>query len=205
MIFILIYFIITQYLLSKIIYRTFSHDFKLASYKPNINDYKPDHNLTTIHNTEQKQGINAELLDQIVQAFIVRDPIDNIVRIMTYGEFYRCWNNKSDGQFDFTQVEYLLKNFHPNNKKILWRILISQAYIYKLLIDNYLSNDSENISQKISLMNLDNEQMTLFDWRKDEDMIRIKYYEVMEPFNAVQEYLKKEVAVDYIKYRGCLR
>ena len=58
-----------QYLLSKLIYRTFSHDFKLASYQPNINDYKPDNTLTADPEKAHKQGIDAELLDQNCPSF----------------------------------------------------------------------------------------------------------------------------------------
>ena len=63
-----------QYLLSKLIYRTFSHDFKLASYAPSMDDYKPDNTLTADANRAQKQGIDSELLDQVAQALHNKRP-----------------------------------------------------------------------------------------------------------------------------------
>jgi hypothetical protein len=190
-----------QYLLSKLIYRTFSHDFKLASYQPNINDYKPDNTSTADPYKEHKQGIDADLLDQVAQAFMIKDPLDNTIRIRTYGEFYSIWK-RSDQEFDFKRLEYLLKYLHPKNKRVLWRILIAQAHIYQLLIENYLSNDSTDISEKIPLMNSDEEQMKLFDLRNEEDKKKISDDDVMEPLTAVKEYLENDVAVDYKKYRG---
>jgi hypothetical protein len=190
-----------QFLLSKLVYRTFSHDFKLASYKPQIEDYNPE-DSSTHPDKVQKQGIDSELLDQAAQAFTIKDPLDNIIRIKTYGEFYGEWKKKPKGDFGFRQLEYLLKNFHPEFRSVLWRILIAQVHIYQLLIDNYLSNESSDISQKISLMRSNEEQMELFDWRTGEDKKRISNNEVINHFNAVSEYLKNDVATDYTKYRG---
>ena len=96
----------------------------------------------------------------------------------------------------------MLKNFHPENRGVLWRILIAQAHIYQLLIENYLTNDTADISKKIPLMNSNEESMKLFDWRNEEEKKRISDDDVMEPLTAVKEYLKNDVAVDYKKYRG---
>jgi hypothetical protein len=149
-----------------------------------------------------KQGIDSELLDQVAQALIIKDPLDDTIRIRTYGEFYSRWKKKTEEEFDFAQLEYVLKDFHPENKRVFWRILIAQAHIYQLLIQNYLSNDSEDISKRIVVMNLDENKIKLFDWRNDQDKKRITDDVVMKPLAAVREYLTNDVALDYSKYRG---
>ena len=82
-----------QYLLAKFLYRTFALDFKLAKSGSHKIDYDPDNpkaeNLEkSSPHTYRRQGVYLGVLDMVADGLILKDDLDDTIRIVTYGEFY---------------------------------------------------------------------------------------------------------------------
>jgi hypothetical protein len=209
-----------HYFIAKALYRSFLHDFKLAYIDPKV-DYDPTEKVSD-HNTnksylekEQKQGIYSGILDTITDVIIIKEEqgSEHILRIMNYGEFVDKFFKNGHIQEPFDKISYLFYNFTPKTHPVLWRILIAQAFICRLIIDTYRSKDEYesnkphkvskvDISEKISNMASENsEDISLyFDWRNTEQKKKIPESEVNMPIKAVKKYLTDVILKEYQEY-----
>jgi hypothetical protein len=174
-----------QYLLAKALYHTFSHDFRLANSNPKL-DYDP-HKPSEDHEKCILQGIFLGTLDTLVNAMLVRE--SDILRVMSFGEFQNAYF-KPQPREPFNGISYLLLNFHPAKRPVLWRILISQAYLYQALKNTRNLNEEqfpENFEEFKKVRKIEPE---LFDWRHAKEQASNNEV-LIEPFLAVENYLKE--------------
>jgi hypothetical protein len=141
----------TQYQLGKILYYTFSSAEDLAKSTPQI-AYDPDQIEDNVKNlsNEQKienrkknpekywlQGLKVGTLDKLVELLIVNNNINerNIQRIISFGEFEEKFFvlNKGSDANKFEIFFTLFTFFHPKSRPVLWRILLSQAFLYSAI------------------------------------------------------------------------
>jgi hypothetical protein len=123
----------TMYILSKHLYSTFSADADFAE-MIGINPYL------------YEQGIFAGYLDNATEELIndCKDP-DRVPRIKSFGEFNEQYvmDQNSTGINEkmvkppFDRIYNLLEFFHPREKRVLWRILIEQLYLYNAIKEVY--------------------------------------------------------------------
>ena len=79
---------------------------------------------------------------------------------------------------------------------MLWRILISQAYLYVALLKSRSSESKQNereseTDDRFRALKV-KQYLESLDWHKQED--NVTYEEVfIQPFSAVENYLKKQV------------
>jgi hypothetical protein len=122
--------IIARYQLIKCIAKAFRDDFKFAKLEP-ILDYNPSNIFKGPHeNQVRKQGLHAGRLDNAAEALIVKE--EN--RVMSYGEFAAKFNevkNKQENPFDGLVCAF--EDFDPDTSPVLWRILVTQYYLYYAL------------------------------------------------------------------------
>ena len=121
-----------QYLLTKILYRTFAKDFTIASLTPELN-YKPvlDDSYPL---GSRRQGIVIGIVDNMTENLIEYDENDKIYRIISFGKFDKKLDNENEFSILFGPAINLFLNFNPGQHSVLWRILIIQAFIYKSLL-----------------------------------------------------------------------
>jgi hypothetical protein len=202
-----------QYLLARFLYRTFTLDFNLALNVSSKIDYDPEN--PQAENLKEKfpqkyrrQGVVLGFLDQAVDGLILKDEFDATPRIVTYGEFYNTYfgsntdeNNRKTADFYKIRqnTSYLFVNLHPKNHPVLWRILIAQAHICRLIMQTYTTNDGSDISSKIFEILIQGDEVKRFDWRQEQDKQTMD--EVFnEPYKAVREYFEKIALREYRTY-----
>jgi hypothetical protein len=154
----------TQYTLAKILYRTFSKDFKVASILPKIGyypygDYK-------IPNQSRRQGIVIGMIDNLTEALIEYDENDKIYRIMSYGNFEKRLFEGGEFYRLFEEIFTIFVDFHPKEEPVLWRILIVQALIHKLLLTNIPERELKiEESYFYEILHVEEKK---FDWRTED-------------------------------------
>ena len=131
-------------------------------------------------------------LDMIADALVAREP--DGPRCMTYGEFEDRFN---DSRSDVHRATRALANgfreFEPQSRPVVWRMLIVQVYFHKALLHTFEPENRE-ISSPADL--LSEEERQELDWRC-EDAKEIQDppdREVLEwPFMAAEEYVGKQL------------
>ncbi len=176
-----------QYSLIKALYQTFSDDLKLAKAFPAI-DYDPYKHPTFEHDSiPDLQGLYQGDMEQMLDGFIFSsEGTQN--RIISYGEFENRYSDlRTKHKLDvFIQ---LLSGFHPQNRPVLWRILLAQIHIYKAIMD--LNKESARSCENIKPLRIlsTGERSLLFDWRSKLEKAIPAKIALDEPFIAVETYL----------------
>lgn len=189
-----------QYSLAKWLYMSFSEDFALAKVEPHL-EYDPNHKewrkkREKCPETYWRQGVFTGTLDNTVEALIVHDP-NGIVRCMSFGEFENTYQTaKKHNKFD-AFIE-LFKNFHPKTRPVLWRVLVTQAHIYRALIctrEMKLTSSGNDPTFKF-FKPLSEQERLVFDWRQssheatDEEVLQ-------QPFNVAHTYLQEHLGPSF--------
>jgi hypothetical protein len=88
----------------------------------------------------------------------------------------------------------LFEDFHPEKKPVLWRILITQAHIYRALVR---SSDKGSNTNPVEAFDI--RERNDFDWRPSGSEATVE--EAIEwPFSAAQDYLTERLArLDYTR------
>lgn len=186
-----------HYMLAKALYDSFIDDFGFASidpvieYDPNIKDWKKRRKEDP--QKYWRQGLTWGRLDLASDGLLVREPPDTL-RLMNYGEFEEVFSDIDSQLYSvFASLIDVFNDFHPSTRPILWRILITQAHIYKAierasqhkLIDPKQSRD---LLQPIS----SEEGRQALYWYKSDDQETV-IEEPNAPFDAAWKYLEQNV------------
>jgi hypothetical protein len=202
-----------QYILAKILYYTFSSSPDLARCDPAI-PYDPDQIGAESKELEEStkrerrvkypekfwlQGLKVGTIDILAETLIVSEKGgDNNSRIKSFGEFEQQFFKKSDiiasqNNNTFEVFFTIFSYFHPRTRPVLWRVLITQAYLYNA-IKNIRNNEEE-----FNISNYD-EFVKLFEIEKVKSKCNwIQSYEVVTdeefniPFKAAENYLKTQL------------
>jgi hypothetical protein len=184
----------TQYVLAKILYLTFAKAFNIAATIPEI-DYYPFSDEKT-HKQSRRQDIVIGIIDNLLEELIEYDDHNKIYRIMSYGNFEKrlCEDRKFSNLFD--NIFDIFLDFHPKEEPVLWRILIIQSLIHKLLLSNteeqQLKIDENHFYQILY------EDEKKFDWRTEDDKKNISKERVEQEFKAAAKYLVETLNNSYI-------
>jgi hypothetical protein len=127
-----------QYLLCKQLEDTFTDDFDLAKYEPQIQYQPHNRDAAAMRDVSPEmywqQGIPRGILDNAVSALILEDE-DRRRRVMSFAEFESGLDSQEGSvRASFARISYLLEDFHPRTRPVLWRIFLAQAHIYKALL-----------------------------------------------------------------------
>jgi hypothetical protein len=212
----------TQYSLAKILYFTFTSAPNMAGSEPSI-PYDPDQigpdsmgqtesekKEKRIRNPERYwlQGLKVGKLDNISESLIVtKDGLD--IRIKSFGEFEQeFFSREGESNSDSVGTGYngnmfevlftLFSHFHPIKRPVLWRVLVTQAYLYKSIlnirsirdIDSINFLDLRNFSELRNLINIENIKLEC-DWRQQRDVISDRDFDLA--FTAAENYLKGQL------------
>ena len=129
--------IATQYGLLKLSYLVWKDDFQFAQMEPPI-DYHPARYETKEQREQNqsaywRQGIVLGVLDTTIDALLTADPQRPW---MTFGAFESAMKDPASATAKaFEDFMNLLDAFHPRNRPILWRILVTQRLIYTKILE----------------------------------------------------------------------
>ncbi len=122
-------------------------------------------------------------LDNALDALIIND------HIISFGKFEEMFNSIQDGDVNSSlgTAKDLFFEFDPNKRPILWRILVTQALLYRCILE--LSRRRNMTSKQILdfVTCVPKEEKLLFDWRLSGQDVTDKM--VYEPFDVAGVYL----------------
>ena len=178
---------------------SFSEDFFLAQSPPSI-PYDPDRAASPGEPpTDRRQGIYAGAVERATEAMVVTE--GDRARVRSYGEFEAAMHG-GDPTFTAAMAPLvgLLSGFHPRTDPVLWRILIAQAHLYRLLLAVRRGEASpESVAAALHIPDSEREP---FDWRQPGEQERIDRAEVLEaPFAAAEAHLVPQLQRTLDLYR----
>ena len=206
-----------QYILAKILYYTFSSSTDLARSDPAI-PYDPDQigaeskGLDESTKKERRikypekfwlQGLKVGTIDILAETLIVSEKggDNNNIRIKSFGEFEQQFFKKGesavsqdDSNNNIFEVFFtIFSYFHPRTRPVLWRVLITQTYLYNAI------KNIRNAEEEFNISNYD-EFVKLFEIEKVKSKCNwIQSHEVVSdeefklPFKAAENYLKVQL------------
>jgi hypothetical protein len=184
--------IFTQYSLAKEVYDTFSGDFRLALLTPEL-PYDPESpgakdKRAANPQVYWKQGIHRGLVDIAAESLVVTEP-GSIGRVKSFGEFEQeCLTPGTPINKTFQRLEYLIRDFHPATRPVLWRMLIVHAHLYQALL---LAHGSAGGLTRAAL-HIPAKERAAYDWRQPAERAPGQVSEqtaVGEPFALAEKYL----------------
>jgi len=199
-----------QYHLAKILYYTFSSSLDLAKSEPDI-PYDPDFigidskDLTDAKKQEIRtkqpekyrlQGLKVGKLDILIEALILVENGKD-ARIKSFGEFEleffeQLGETKTSVRSDrFEIFNTLFSYFHPKTRPVLWRTLITQAYLYNAIISIRKNPDKEftNFGEIKTLFKIEDTKLEC-NWKQPNEVISDDDF--MKSFTASENYIKKQ-------------
>jgi hypothetical protein len=90
----------------------------------------------------------------------------------------------------------LFEDFHPEKKPVLWRILITQAHLYRALVRTS-DKDSNSFANPVEVFDI--QERNDFDWRPSGSEATVE--EAIEwPFSAARDYLAQRLErLEYVR------
>lgn len=188
-----------QYTLAKMLYKTFNDDFNFAEKYPKL-EYDPNSEGWAEKRKMQpqiywRQGVVAGELEVAVRSMIRHDSSEKMSRCISFGEFEDAFFNQNSELCEkLSSFSDLFLNFHPKTRPILWRILVTQAHIYKALLYTRKQMSIPNESCAKSLKDIlltpySPEDCLEFDWRQRPDEANDEEV-FIDPFRVAQIYLR---------------
>ncbi|MEI7553923.1 hypothetical protein [Candidatus Chlorohelix sp.] len=140
------------------------------------------------------EGIHRTKIDEVVEAFIVYDPNLGKERRKSYSEFVTDFSSgETSISQKFESLRIMFKDFHPETKPILWRVLILQAHLYQAFRTASDSNRPDSVhKKKLTVTNFSFPKQYSFYWlwvkeeSKEQERMR-------EPFKVAEQYLKNRL------------
>jgi hypothetical protein len=199
-----------QYSLAKNLYYTFSSALDLARSEPSI-PYDPDQigpeftNMAESERIESRtkhperywlQGLKVGKLDTLTENLIISDGSTNS-RIKSFGEFEREFfvkgsPHRTPENNEFEIFFTLFSYFHPKTRPVLWRVLITQAYLYNAILNiRSNSNNTKNLykdSDGFKAMLKIVETKIECNWKQSTEIISDDQFDA--PFIAAENYLR---------------
>ncbi len=167
------------YQLSKQMYLSYTDDFAISkglNYEPNHEEWREKRYEDP--KVYWRQGFPSGVLS-ILEDFLIDDNKENI---LTYGEFEK--KVKEDNGYIRHQIRELafdvFRQFTPDNRPVLWRILLTQAYLYNLILNR------KDKKESLSVFRCPNKSE--FIWYDDRESGAID-----DEFEVIQKYLKNNL------------
>jgi hypothetical protein len=179
-----------QYSLAKALFFSWNDGFRLAAAHPPItyDPYHIDASRLAESNpaTYARQHIWIGDLERIAEALTLEDSSGRI-DYMGFGKFEDSYRDETSRLYECIQpTVHLLRDFYPQTRPVLWRILIAQAHLHRALLLTF-NADSNGTASPID--SIDTKEKKEFDWRPDKDQVT-EHEALNDPFHAAQRYLK---------------
>jgi hypothetical protein len=196
--------IYSQYILAKLLYLAYSHDFVFAGLNTLL-PYDPYHSgWVELRKTDPqiyyRQGFPAGRLDNALDSLISTEG-SGPQRMLSFGRFEELLDKvvETDVKSPLGVAKDMFFSFHPQRRPVLWRILVCQAHIYSCVLQiKYKSSCDIEALRSLIMNSLSLEQeRRKYDWRQDKaEAPDVKVLE--EPFAVAKEYLRRKLSEPYI-------
>jgi hypothetical protein len=183
-----------QYTLARQAFFAFGDEFTFARLGPRSLDYRPfdeeaDSKARTEPDIYWRQGLPLGAMEGAIEALLALDP-GNQPRVMTYPEYEAEYNKEGARVREaFDQIGFLIQDFHPRTRPVLWRILVAQACLYRALSQPH---DLERSEWKVADLCVPTADRGKFDWRSERDG-GLDEATVLEPLAVAEQYLRERL------------
>lgn len=161
------------YLLARQASRILSDDFALANCEGFVLPYDPhaadaEQRATTEPAAYVQQGVPSGILDIAAEALLIHDK-DAPTRVASYMEFEHARRDPTTqiGRA-FARIEYLVCDFHPRERPVLWRVLLTIASLHRAI---GMAADREQLElsrpSAQALLFLPESELPVLDWRSN--------------------------------------
>jgi hypothetical protein len=138
----------------------------------------------------EQQGVPIGILDNAVHALLIKEP-EGAWRVMSFAEFEKEWNDQlSSVHQAFNRISYLFTDFHPRLRPVLWRLLIVQASLYRVL--SRLRSNQPFDSALATLIQFPPAERLKLDWRRPGEQVE-EAVALHEPFDVAKKYLSEQL------------
>jgi hypothetical protein len=146
------------------------------------------------------QGLKVGDLDTLSESLIVENGKET--RIKSFGEFEIEFFKNEESNSDKRKFETFITMFsffHPKTRPILWRVLITQAFLYKAIM-NIRNVENLSLASFDDIKNFfDIEKTkTKCDWRQNNEGISDEEFDIH--FKAAEEYIRN-LFVDVFEFK----
>lgn len=151
--------------------RAFGDDFDLAKSGTTPLEYEPHSDRAqSLRETQPaiywQQGVPRGILDNAIESLLVREGAAPS-RVMSFLEFETARGTQDAATKNaFERIEYLLIDFHPRTRPVLWRVLLATASVYRALthVADRSAPSALSLTAAQLLATADSERAS-FDWR----------------------------------------
>ena len=184
-----------QYEVLKQMFATFAGDFSLAKFVYEL-EYKPDeadHGLPGRDSLLRespavyaRQGFYWGTLESIAEA-LIRDR-SGTERCVSYGEFLDALEDPTSRLARvLPDIEEVFSEFHPEERPVLWRVLIAQGFLAGLLL-RLLESESDAVPVR-TLVTATGLETADLDWRTPEEKESASDSVVVDAVEAARQYV----------------
>src|SRR5258708_15823326 len=183
-----------QYTLAREAFFAFGGEMRFARLERAI-DYQPfdkhaEEKARADPATFYRQGLPLGVFEGAIESLLSPNGAQE-VRLLTYAECEAEYEKKdSNLRQQFDGISFLIDDFHPRCRPIFWRMLVTQACIYRALFQQ-----SELGKPGWSLANLEIpvSEREKFDWRSERDE-KVTGAQVFEPLKVAEKYFADRLA-----------
>ena len=162
-----------QYIAMKAVYRSWSDGPNLCTTSP------------------RRQNLGLQHVEKMVEGMLVVDAPGGDARCVTYGEFLAAIRDEhSKAYLPADRIVNMFVDFHPRTKPMLWRILITQAHLFRFLMDSVGPADQRPASPAAAIPK---DEREIFDWRRVPTEAS-REESIDEHFRAAEAYLATRFA-----------
>jgi hypothetical protein len=128
-----------QYLLARRAFLAFADDFRLATCSSPPLPYDPLSSGAAAGRESMpevycRQGVPLGVIETAAESLLIHD--GNESRVMTYGEYELAFEKTGSPVNEaFGEIAYLIDGFHPRKRPVFWRLLVTQACLYRALAE----------------------------------------------------------------------
>ncbi|UWU80467.1 hypothetical protein N2603_18950 [Bradyrhizobium huanghuaihaiense] len=183
-----------QYTLARQAFFAFGAEFTLAKTNPMI-DYDPfdaDADRKAKANPERyyRQGLPLGVMESAIEALLISD--NGRMRLMTYAECEAAYAKKTSSvRKQFDEISFLIDEFHPRSRPIFWRILVTQACLYRGIFEQ---SELKREDWELAKLAIPGNERPKFDWRSLKDE-HVTNEAVFIPLDVAQTYLENRLTV----------
>jgi len=173
-----------QYLLARELYSSWGMGGELATEEPALPS--DDEERAT------RQYILSGHLEQIADCLIRYDEQGRLSCIR-FSEFFSAFQDPEFAE-TLSHITLPLTNFHPQQKPVLWRLLLAQAHLHAAIIKTFATVADDRPQRIHPVDAFTSSDWDNFDWRSDDSLSREET--VLIPFRAVRSFLTKRLEID---------
>jgi len=184
--------IAAQYTLAKILYLTITCDHEMAKVEPGI-EYKPNvDGWVELRQMDPRkhwrQGLALGRIDNALDDLLVVE--NGTARLRSFGEYHTLIEQEpEDNRQNSYRLTDILCDFHPNTRPILWRLLIAQAHVHRLIIGRIGNKSLDPLKDLKQQLVIPENERAPFDWRSADSTIPVDAV-LKEPFDAATKFVK---------------